>query len=258
MTPERHLSEIRRINYQVMRRDFWGITFEELTFQVYMAALSMGDTAIDVGANKGLHTHSMARSCGPEGRVFSFEPVPELADACAAHNTAFANVTLIRKAVAEEAGGTAHFFYFPNEHGLSGFHERPGQTSIAQELEVPLTTLDAEVEGDVALIKLDVEGAEYHALRGARRILTQSAPVIVFENERGPAAEKYRYAPEDFFGYFESLGYNLYFITGMPFLRELWGEPTHPWQFLALHKASPNSTRVLAAMHVAVGNLINR
>lgn len=255
MTNSRHLDEIRRIHERLLERDFWGLLYEELTLAVYNAALGRGDTAIDCGGNRGVHTQAMARLVGPSGRVITFEPVPDLLLLAQTRNAGVQNVRWIAKA-ASKAPGTTEFFYYPNEDGLSGLVNRQADTSVVQKLSVEVTTIDSEVTEFVTLIKLDIEGAEFDALQGAVGILRDSAPIVVFESGRQTSAENFGYTAEEFFSFFDSLGYNLYFISGMPLTRELWLESRHPWQFLALHPTNPRSSRVLAMMHQYVANLV--
>src|SRR4029453_175899 len=63
--------------------------------------LQPGDKVIDIGANYGLSTLSMARTVGPGGHVWAFEPASEtasfLADSIAANG--FAHVDLERSAL---------------------------------------------------------------------------------------------------------------------------------------------------------------
>ena len=66
---------------------------------------------------------------------------------------------------------------------------------------------DIEGESDkVSLLKIDVEGAEFAVLRGARRILRQHAPLLVFECENAPGSVT------DVFSYLESFGYEGRFV----------------------------------------------
>lgn len=235
-----------------MHRDHWGSTLEAASFAIYEAVIRPGETAVDCGVNLGLHSYAMARLCGPKGRLYGFEPVPDLLKKAQAQNAAFSNITWINKA-ALDAPGRATFHYFPVEHGWSGLRPKTN-VSGARELKVELTTLDAEVAGRVALMKLDIEGAEFPALRGARRIMTESAPVIVFENGRATSAADYGYTQDDFFGLFEELDYNLYTINGVPFAREMWDDNIAPWQFLAVHRRSPRLPRVMAAASAMLDN----
>ena len=107
---------------------------------------------------------------------------------------------------------------------LSSLRPASGDTSTCNRISVKTTTLDDEIAESVTLIKLDIEGAEYNALLGGARILEHSKPIIVFENGRGVAAERFGYSKEDFFNLFKRFGYFLFSISGMPFTEGIVGE----------------------------------
>ncbi len=45
-------------------------------------------------------------------------------------------------------------------------------------MQIPVTRLDAAIEGNVTFIKLDVEGAEYEALKGAEKLIQNCRPTL--------------------------------------------------------------------------------
>ncbi len=45
-------------------------------------------------------------------------------------------------------------------------------------VQIPVTRLDAAIEGNVTFIKLDVEGAEYEALKGAEKLIQNCRPTL--------------------------------------------------------------------------------
>ncbi|MBG0808964.1 FkbM family methyltransferase [Methylosinus sp. H3A] len=244
--PERFYHEIHRINTEYMINDYWGSMNEEVSLAIYASVLQQGDIAVDCGANRGEHTKVMARRCGPTGRVYSFEAVPEMMAKAQRINMGFSNIQWINKAVCNEAGAEVEFFSYPNEDGLSSLRPASGDTSTCNRISVKTTTLDDEIAESVTLIKLDIEGAEYNALLGGARILEHSKPIIVFENGRGVAAERFGYSKEDFFNLFKRFGYFLFSISGMPFTEELWESTSNPWQFIAIHPTSPRIGRVFS------------
>jgi FkbM family methyltransferase len=248
MANEAFLAEVRHTNAVFMGRNDWGALLEQISLAIYCSVLRPGDVAVDCGANTGEHTRAMALHVGGNGRVFSFEAVPEMMERAQSHNAAYKNITWVNRALFDIAGQEIEFNYYPNENGLSSIKKREG-TSVCVPVNVLTTTLDDEIEDDVALIKLDIEGAEYHALKGANRILRESRPVIIFENGRQASADLFGYSADDFFSLFQSIGYCLYFISGMPFTRELWDEPNHPWQFIAIHPSSPRASRTFAVTY---------
>jgi FkbM family methyltransferase len=230
--------------------------YEELTLAIYAAVLGRGDSAVDCGVNVGDHLDSMTKYTGPDSVVFAFEAAPVMMER-ARQRIKWPNIRWVDKPVWHSAGVEVPFEFYPVEHGLSGIKagDAPQGVTGVVSLTLTSTTLDAEVDRDVALIKLDIEGAEYNALRGAARVLSESMPVVIFENSRQVAAERFGYTKDDFFDLFKKAGYNLYFITGMPFLEEYWSDSRHPWQFMALHPHSARCARALAATHAFISNL---
>lgn len=164
-------------------RAIW-LQAEEWDELIYLSRkLRPGEVFIDVGANIGLWTLVAASVVGRTGRVISFEPNP------ATHRKLQDNVSLnqrgdivcpIRAAVSEVAGQVA--FRCELDHNVSSIASRPGEGVI----EVSAVALDDAVLSvssvdRIAGMKLDTEGHELSALRGASEILGQSAPWLIVE-----------------------------------------------------------------------------
>ena len=165
--------------------------------------LKPGMTAIDVGANHGVFALTMARLVGPAGRVTAFEPGPEaqeLLERSIARN-GLASLELVRAAVGETCGqAQLHDGHGSSEAvSLAACAGRPGR-------QVRVTTLDAEWQRlgcpAVDFVKIDVEGFEAQVIAGARRLLMQAEPLVMFEisgdrarlGELGPRLEALGYA----------------------------------------------------------------
>ena len=138
------------------------------------AYLRPGDGFIDGGANIGTYTLLAASRVGATGRIDAFEPTASsfarLEENIALN--ALGQVHLHRAALGEEAG-TAQLL---TGWDVSNRLFAPGET-LRDAVEVPVVTLDgALAEIPYALAKLDLEGAEMFALRGARRRLGRADP----------------------------------------------------------------------------------
>ncbi|MCL1992409.1 MAG: FkbM family methyltransferase [Spirochaetes bacterium] len=177
------------------------------------------DKVIDVGANHGLHTEHLAKLVSKNGCVYAFEAVPQLAVQL---REKFADtfVKIINKAVTckENSNKDISFHYVKELDGYSGIKRRE---VVKNEWEVEIitvqtTTLDDSigVNEKISFIKIDTEGGDFDVLKGARRILTESKPLVVFEFGGSHAAEAYGYTNEEFFLFFEEIGYSLYQYTG--------------------------------------------
>jgi FkbM family methyltransferase len=134
-----------------------------------------GGTAVDVGAWYGPWT---ARLVARADRVVAVEPTPRLA----AHlRQAFPAVDVI-EAVASDRDGTA-ILHVPRAGPVVGTSTVEGADGEGEALTVRSVTLDALDLTGVSFIKLDVEGHEVPALRGAERTIRRDAPVLLVELE---------------------------------------------------------------------------
>ena len=145
-----------------------------------------GDLLIDIGANIGWFTILFSRiSAGTGAKVLSFEPDPEnyalLTGNIIANN---ASDTVIAKSLAladHDDGATLHLFGTSNRgrHSLLPLHD--GET-----VEIATAKLDRVIEASEELaarrplvIKIDIEGFELIALRGATETLARCQTVIM-------------------------------------------------------------------------------
>ncbi|HWM90336.1 MAG TPA: FkbM family methyltransferase [Thermoanaerobaculia bacterium] len=172
-----------------------------------------GDTVLDIGANIGFFTMNLAAMIGSGGKVYAFEPSPRIADLLersVAENGFGDRVEVARAAVADQPGRLG-LFLGNDSLNLSGSYlvrnevapDIPGRV-----LEVPVLQLDAEpIRRPVSFIKIDVEGAEPLALRGARNILREDRPTILAELNPSQLARVAGCNPADFLAEMEALGY---------------------------------------------------
>lgn len=154
--------------------NFWLGTYEREKVDAFHRELSTGVVVYDVGANVGIYTVLACRTVGPKGRVFAFEPAVTNLFFLDRHLrlNRFSNCKVVSKAVSSRDGTV----YFDSGKG-------PCLGKIADEgsLRVPAVTIDSFVaEGNPLpqIMKVDVEGAEYDVLLGAKGCLAGSKPVL--------------------------------------------------------------------------------
>lgn len=148
--------------------------------------------ALDIGANIGIFSRHFAQEFD---RVSAFEPLA-INVACLERNLP-GNVEIHRAAVGD-APGEVQLYQTPKTLGnafISGHAdviEAQQKFFAKQRLETaPMITIDSLGLDDVDLIKLDIQGAELIALKGAVETIRRCRPVIMVEEKAtGEAAEE--------------------------------------------------------------------
>ena len=170
---------------QIGRHVLDGAYEPEVT-AVFHQVLRPGMAVIDIGANIGFFSMLSAALVGPGGAVLAVEPNGENARLLEASRrlNGFGHVT-----TAQVAAGDALGLLQLNTTHSNGTTSAPG-TELGQLLQartVPCIPVDSLVAAAWApgrradLIKVDVEGAEYKALRGAAGVIARDRPLIISE-----------------------------------------------------------------------------
>jgi len=163
--------------------------FEPNEIYYMQDALRPGMTVLDCGANEGLFSVMAGRRVGPTGRVVALEPSMrefERLSANVRRNNLESVVVCCREAVTEH-DGVATLHVVDGEHAGQNTFGAPVYDGVAVvgDEEVPTTTIDSLVErcgvASVDFVKMDVEGAEFQALSGARKMLARDRPTILVE-----------------------------------------------------------------------------
>ena len=211
--------KVRVYPYDVIgKRIFIDGLFEKEECRFVTGFLKPGMVFLDIGANIGQYTLLAAHRVGPTGRVYSFEPSGRMYSELQ-YNVALNNLSdncfLNQVAVSEKKGSAQLSRYEPGAEVFGSLgNQHWANRSIVGSEEVKTITLDAYVLENhipkIDLIKIDIEGGELPALRGAERILSQpDAPTIVLEmsdiNTVG-----FGYKALDIWDYLEGLGYRMY------------------------------------------------
>src|SRR5215216_2104855 len=144
--------------------------------QLLRRTLFGGAVVVDAGANIGVHSRFLSRCVGPTGLVHSFEPSPENFRRLQSATRKLSNVRLHRAAVGERTGVTK--LYVSDKLNVD-HRTYPGEGESRGALDVEIITLDEYFKpGErVDLIKMDIQGYELQALRGANRVLTDNPAV---------------------------------------------------------------------------------
>lgn len=191
----------------------WEIENERL-LNLLRDALEPGDGFLDVGANVGIFAIPVAHHLGPRGKVYAFEPAPDMADDLMLRAEAAGvadRIDLRRMALGAELA-TLSLRVDPDDP--SDATKRSLFVSGDVVAEVPVTPLHDLVEsGELVLepslnaVKIDVEGAEVLCLRGMRATLEQQHPRLVVVETIESHLRRAGFELADIDGELEPLGY---------------------------------------------------
>jgi FkbM family methyltransferase len=134
-----------------------------------------GMVVADIGANIGVYSKFFAHLVDPTGSVYAFEPEPKNFARLRRASESRPNVRAVHAAVGSQSGTLK--LYVSNDLNVDHHTYDDGEGRRA--IEVPVVQLDTFFPPGSRLdfIKMDIQGYEYAALQGARRLLSENHDV---------------------------------------------------------------------------------
>ena len=172
---------------------------EEKEMALLPRLIDEGDHVLDIGANFAYYSTRLSALMGGAGKVTAFEPIPFTHDVCFAllKKLGATNVALFQKGVGARddqvefsvplqdfgamSAGQAHMAERNNElEGKENYYSFNRATEFTCHVVAldDFLTLD---ERPLSFVKIDIEGAEFYALQGMRRLLEEHRPVVLIE-----------------------------------------------------------------------------
>ena len=168
--------------------------------------------AVDIGANKGVYTHLLARLVP---FVLAFEPNPKMYNVLTRGLPE--NARSYEIALSDQSGSGE--LLVPKVQEPTSWHKRAyanlgaslsrqkvqGEHGVVQ---IETRTLDSYALDNVGFIKIDVEGYEHTVLKGAKETLMHCRPTMLIELEESHTGV----AIESLIKQVEAYGYQAYFL----------------------------------------------
>ena len=144
---------------------------------VLQARLHPGSTAVDIGANIGVHALTMAKTVGPGGRVICFEPLAHIASTLerTLRLNGFGERSQVICSAAADSAGEATLHRAPHSP-MSSLYPIPENYASLTVRTIALDDHFAPGER-VDLVKIDVEGAEPLVYKGMSRVLRENLEI---------------------------------------------------------------------------------
>jgi FkbM family methyltransferase len=188
--------------------DIRNANYDRQTVEVMFRVLRQDSNCIDAGAHQGSILRHMI-DISPRGRHYAFEPLPLLSQKL----TANFPQAIVHQVALSDRSHESEFLFVENAPAYSGLrhriYDRPDPQITV--IRVCVTTLDEIIPpGEkIAFIKLDIEGGEFHAIKGGSEMIRRSKPVIVFEGGKRSTGQYGVSADDVFLLMTEVFGYEL-------------------------------------------------
>lgn len=166
----------------VERSLYYTGSYEAGTLEFIKNNLKKGNCFVDIGANIGLMSIVASKVVGSEGKIYSFEPHPNTVKILRfnVNLNSIKNIEIIEKGVGSKSGEAKIYDRWDvNRGGASLLSSSSKQESY----DIHIVSLDEVFENiDVNMIKIDIEGFELEALKGAVKILSaENPPILIVE-----------------------------------------------------------------------------
>jgi FkbM family methyltransferase len=198
---------------------FYFGTYEEEDCKLWMRLCEKADVIFDVGANIGLYS-LLASTTNPRASIHAFEPTPDLFNAFSG-NVALNQLSNIRanQLAVGNVSGEAYLNYCTSSDGRNEGMNFVSAARPADAGEVTvITTIDDYCRqyhiASIDLMKMDIEGGEYNALKGAQNLLKRKAIKCILIELLEWAANRSGYSTKDIKALLLDHGYQLYKVKG--------------------------------------------
>jgi len=199
---------------------YWRGAHEWAPMFLMQNELKKGMVFYDIGANIGEFSLFSAHLVGAEGKVYSFEPMNETFEVLKeniALNKYEDRITPFHIALSDNNGeadlfaATEHNDLGALEDGLHTLYATNDRSIFLQKIK--LETVDSK-QAELSppdFMKIDVEGAELHVLKGAAETIRKHHPKIMLEFNRD-TFEAAGYTQKDVLDFLGLFNYKLYII----------------------------------------------
>ncbi len=163
---------------------YWLGSYELNKRLAFEREIPAGAVIYDIGANVGYFSLLAAVLAGPEGCVYAFEPLPRNVEFLRKHIklNKLDTIEVVEAAVSDHSGEASFDL---------GASSAMGHLASSGGITVRLVTLDQMLLAGELLppdyMKVDVEGAEYDVLNGARGLLEKFHPTLFLDTHQREA-----------------------------------------------------------------------
>jgi FkbM family methyltransferase len=189
--------------------------FDPVGIRFIKNQLYEGEIFVDIGANVGAYSLIASKLVGKSGKVIAFEPASK-SFLRLLKNISLNGITNIipeRFVVIDKSSHTDLYIAGSQNMGMSSIYHHDSETGITEKVES--VSLDDYIEkkeiSRISLIKIDIEGSEFLALKGMQKVLTGMRPKILMELKE-EILKSSGYTEQDVISNLEKAGYSRFII----------------------------------------------
>lgn len=142
--------------------------------------LGGGAAILDVGSHVGVHACAFSL-LAPSSTVHAFEPQPALYELLERNSAAIGKNIVTHRIAVGASEGRAFMPALTNDDSVNAGATKIEWTAVKGGVEIEVRALDSFAFDKVGFVKLDIEGLEAEALRGAAMLIRRHRPVVYCE-----------------------------------------------------------------------------
>jgi FkbM family methyltransferase len=210
----------------------WTGEYEGITLKNILPIIPKDMNALDIGANVGYWSLNLAQTVNLTQKVFAFEPIKSNYERIVEHlkvNKMENKVTVFNVGLGDKIDRADFNISELDKSNKSKTFNASLRQSVTGVCDI--VTLDSLVEENnivnIGFIKIDVEGYEIKALRGAKNFLEQNRPIIygeftpnLIESVHDKPEEIFNLL-QDYYFYQENVDHSFTQLKGTSFHRDL-------------------------------------
>lgn len=198
----------------IQQQLFWYGCYEKEVGELIKLLLRPADVFLDIGANIGYFS-LLAAHRQSSATIFSFEPVGMVFERLKGNISLnkVENVRAINAGVGEMNEIKKIYISGDDNTGMSSFYKPENYSGSYEQVQV--ITIDEWFkscgETRIDLVKIDIEGSEFAALKGMNAVLQQFKPAVIVEMNPSLLFQ-FDTTPSDILDHFNTLSFDSYLI----------------------------------------------
>lgn len=185
---------------------------ERANIRLMQRLVQPGDCVADIGANIGFYATVLGASVGSSGQVYAFEPDATNYERMIARVKGLPQVHPIHAAVTDHEG-FVDLYLSPD---INVDHRTYNSEEARSTVRVKAVSLDSFLNDDARalhFVKMDIQGAEYPALRGMESTVARSPGLKILMELTPNLYERFGSGTRDLIALVESWGFEIHRIT---------------------------------------------